>query len=111
VGQFEVTLSCEAKQDCPYAIVITPTGTVFSPWTPALGRSSATSFAFSGLLTGTYRVLRIGGSPGAAGKIEVRALSSRSSFEFGPGRPQTVANTQVTLAPSGLPGIGQLSRF
>lgn len=74
-------------------------------------RSSATSLAFSGLLTGTYRVLRIGGSPSTAGKLEVRALSSRSSFEFGPGRPQTVVSAQITLAPGGFIGIGQLSRF
>jgi Ca-activated chloride channel family protein len=101
-GQFEVTLSCDAKQDCPYVIVITPTGTIFSPWTPALGRSSASSFAFSGLLTGTYRVIRIGGSPTVSGKVEVRALNARNNFEFGPGRPRTLVSTQVTLAPSGL---------
>lgn len=110
-GQFEVTLSCDAKHDCPYVIVITPTGTVFSPWTPALGRSSASSFAFSGLLTGTYRVIRIGGAPTVSGKVEVRALNARNSFEFGPGRPRTLASTQVTLAPNGLGGLGVLSRF
>jgi hypothetical protein len=106
-----VTLSCDAQQGCPYVIVITPTGTVFSPWTPALGRSSATSFAFSGLLTGTYRVIRIGGAPNVTGKVEVRALNSRTSFTFGPDRPRTVASTQVTMAPTGLLGSGQLGRF
>lgn len=110
VGQFEVTLTCDAKQDCPYAIVITPTGTVFSPWTPALGRSSPTSFAFSGLLTGRYRVLLVGGAPGATGKLEVRALNARNVLDFAAGHPQVMAVTQVTLAPSGL-GIGSLSRF
>jgi Ca-activated chloride channel family protein len=110
-GQLEVTLSCEAQRGCPYVIVITPTGTVFSPWTPALGRSSASSFAFSGLLTGTYRVIRIGGSPDATGKVEVRALNARSTLEFGPARPRTVATTQVTMAPAGLLGSGQLHRF
>lgn len=110
VGQFEVSLSCDAKQDCPYAIVITPTGTVFSPWTPALGRSSPTSFAFSGLLTGLYRVLLVGGAPGATGKLEVRVLNARNTFDFAPGHARVIATTQVTLAPSSI-GIGSLSRF
>jgi hypothetical protein len=97
----------------PYAIVITPTGTVFSPWTPALGRSSATSFAFSGLLSGVYRVLLVGGAPAAKGQVEVRALNARNTFAFAPGHPPTIASTQVSMAPSGigLLGIGSLSRF
>lgn len=111
VGQFEVTLNCDAKQDCPYAIVITPTGTVFSPWTPALGRSSPTSFAFSGLMTGQYRVLLVGGAPSATGKVEVRALNARNVFDFEPGHTQVIAVTQVTLAPTGLAGLGTLGRF
>jgi len=110
-GQFEVTLTCESAQPCPYLIVITPTGTVFSPWTPALGRSSPTSFAFSGLLTGSYRVLRIGGAPGVSAKVEVRALNARNVFELGGSRSQTVAVTQVTMAPTGLGLLGSLSRF
>ncbi|HVY30333.1 MAG TPA: VIT domain-containing protein [Polyangiaceae bacterium] len=113
-GQFEVTLRCEAGADCPYAIVITPTGTVFSPWTPALGRSSPTSFAFSGLMTGLYRVLLIGGAPSAKGQVEVRALNARNTFNFTPGHAPTVAITQVTMAPVGLGGLGNigvLSRF
>ncbi len=101
-GQFEVTLSCEPKTDCPYAIVITPTGTVFSPWTPALGRSSAVSFAFSGLLTGVYRVVLVSGAPPAKGQVEVRALNTKNSFAFSPGHLPTIAATQVTMAPSGL---------
>jgi len=111
VGQFEVTLTCEPKADCPFAIVITPTGTIFSPWTPALGRSSGTSFAFSGLLTGAYRVLLIGGSPSAKGQIEVRALNARSTFPFGPGHAPTVATTQVTMATMFGRGLGVLTRF
>jgi hypothetical protein len=106
VGQFEAALTCDAKQDCPYVIVITPTGTVFSPWTPALGRSSATSFAFSGLLTGAYRVLLIGGSPSAQGQVEVRALNARNSFQFGPGHPSTIASTQVKMAPAANRALG-----
>ncbi len=113
-GQFEVTLTCEQKSDCPYAIVITPTGTVFSPWTPALGRSSATSFAFSGLLTGVYRVLLVSGAPTAKGQVEVRALNAKNSFAFAPGHLPTIAVTQVTMAPGccfGGGGLSALTRF
>jgi Ca-activated chloride channel family protein len=110
VGQFEVSLSCEPKTDCPYLIVITPTGTVFSPWTPALGRSSPTSFAFSGLLTGVNHVLLVGGAPTAKGQVEVRALNAHNTFAFAPGHLPTIATTQVTLGSSllgiGLGGIG-----
>ena len=113
VGQFEVTLTCAPKADCPYAIVITPTGTVFSPWTPALGRSSATSFAFSGLLTGVYHVLLVGGAPSANGQVEVRALNGRNTFPFSAGHQPTIAATQVTMASNGLGaiGVGSLMRF
>jgi len=112
VGQFEVTLSCEAKTDCPYAIVVTPTGTVLSPWTPALGRSSATSFAFSGLLSGVYHVLLVGGSATAKGQVEVRALNAHNTFPFAPGHPLTLASTQVTLARlDSRPSLIGLSRF
>jgi Ca-activated chloride channel family protein len=112
-GQFEVTLHCEPAADCPIAIVITPTGSVFSAWTPALGRSSPSSFAFSGLLTGLYHVLLIGGAPSAKGQVEVRALNAHNSFAFGPGHAPTVASTQVTLAPAGGGPIrpGLLSSF
>lgn len=113
VGQFEVSLSCEPRSDCPYVLVVTPTGTVFSPWTPALGRSSPTSFAFSGLLSGAYRVLVIGGAPTASGRVDVRALNARNVFTFAPGHARTIATTQVTMAPagSGLLAIGGLTRF
>jgi Ca-activated chloride channel family protein len=114
-GQFEVTLNCEAKSDCPFAIVITPTGTVFSPWTPALGRSSPTSFAFSGLLSGVYHVLLIGGTPSATGSATVRALNTTQTLRFTSGHLPTIASTQVTLVPSGLGlrggGLGVLSQF
>ncbi|HEY6081660.1 MAG TPA: hypothetical protein VIW29_22750, partial [Polyangiaceae bacterium] len=110
VGQFEVSLSCEPKADCPYVVVVTPTGTVLSPWTPGLGRSSPTSFAFSGLMTGVYHVVLVGGAASARGRVEVRALGSRQGFDFAPGHPQTLVTTQVTLAPpgSGLSSIGSL---
>ena len=103
-GQFEVSMTCEPKAECPYAIVVTPTGSIFSPWTPALGRSSATSFAFSGLMTGVYRVLLVGGAPSAKGQLEVRALNVRNNFPFVAGQAPTLVATQVTMAPQG--GIG-----
>jgi hypothetical protein len=111
VGQLEVTLTCEPKADCPYAIVITPTGTVFSPWTPALGRSSTTSFAFSGLMTGVYRVLLIGGAPDAKGQLEVRALNARSSFPFSAGHAPTIVTTHVTISPRPSNTLGLLRAF
>jgi hypothetical protein len=86
--------------------VITPTGTVFSPWTPALGRSSASSVAFSGLLTGIYRIVLVGGAPGAKGQVEIRALNARSTLPFSPGHAPTLAFAQVTLAPSVGTGLG-----
>jgi hypothetical protein len=107
-GQFEVSMTCEPKAECPYAIVVTPTGSIFSPWTPALGRSSATSFAFSGLMTGVYRVLLVGGAPSAKGQLEVRALSARNNFPFVAGQAPTLVATQVTLAPQAPIGLRSL---
>jgi Ca-activated chloride channel family protein len=111
VGQLEATLRCEPQQDCPYVIVITPTGTVFSPWTPALGRSSMSSFAFSGLLTGTYRALLIGGAPNASGQVELRALNAHQALSFAPNRAPTLASIQVKMAPAVGGGLGLLRVF
>src|SRR6185295_12521787 len=109
-GQLEASLTCQPQQDCPFVIVVTPTGTVFSPWTPALGRSSATSFAFSGLLNGVYHVLLVGGAPPARGQIELRALNARSLLDFAPGHAPTIATAQVTLAPV-RPNAGLIGLF
>jgi hypothetical protein len=105
-GQFEVELDCEPAADCPLPIVITPTGTVLSPSTPGLGRSSARGFAFSGLLSGPYRVLLVGGALGAKGHVAVRALGARNNFAFAPGRGLTLATAQVTMT-----GFGPHTRF
>ena len=90
-------MRCESGDDCGYAIVITPTGTMFSPWTPALGRSGPNSFAFSGLMTGTYHVLLVGGAPGAKGRVEARALNAHTTLPFAPNRPATIATVQVRM--------------
>ena len=79
------------------AIVVTPTGSVFSPWTPALGRSSANSFAFSGVMTGVYHVVLVGGAPGATGQVEIRALNARSTLRFVAGQAPTLAHVQTTI--------------
>jgi Ca-activated chloride channel family protein len=98
-GQFEATLSCEPSTDCPSLLVITPTGTVFSPWTPAAERSSATSVSFSGLVSGPYRVLLVGGATSAQGAVKVHALKTLNTFAFTPGHAPTIATTQVSLVP------------
>jgi hypothetical protein len=94
-GQFEAILNCIG--DCPIVIVITPTGTVFSAWTPALARSSPKSFAFSGLMTGTYRTLLVGGARDARGEVELRALGATKKIPFTSGAVRTVAATTVTV--------------
>lgn len=106
-GRFEAKVSCDAGvTDCPQVIVITPRGTVLSPWTPAEARSSRVSVAFSGLLDGTYRVMLVGGAQDAKGNVEVRAINAKGKYDFArAGVEQTVATGAVTLVPSGW-GVG-----
>jgi Ca-activated chloride channel family protein len=113
-GQFEAEINCSAGERCPTVFVVSPNGTVFSPFTPTDSRSSAKSVAFSGLRDGTYMTLLTGGSPDARGEIELRALGSTKRFSVARGGRQTVAATRVTfpnyraLPNAGLVGEGFL---
>jgi Ca-activated chloride channel family protein len=97
-GAIEVTLTCEGgPNECPVPVVITPLGTVYSPWTPGDARASSRGVAFSRVTSGTYRVLLVGGAPSARGKVEVRALDGRLEVPFTRGGTQTVAFAQVRM--------------
>lgn len=97
VGQFKASIHCEAAT-CPTVLVITPNGTVFSPFTPGVNGATERSVTFSGLVSGTYRTLLIGGSPEAHGTVEVSALGTSRKFEFSRGGiTQTIAATSVVV--------------
>jgi Ca-activated chloride channel family protein len=96
-GQFEAEIDCSSGERCPSLMVVSPRGTVFSPFTPTDSRSGPKSVAFSGLGDGTYLTLLTGGSPDARGEIQVRALGSTKKFAFAHGGTQTIASTRVTF--------------
>jgi Ca-activated chloride channel family protein len=96
-GQFEAEVTCSFGERCPAVFVVSPTGSVFSPFTPTDSRSSGKSVAFSGLRDGTYMTLLVGGSPDARGEVNLRALGSTKTFPIGRGGRQTVAATRVTF--------------
>ena len=94
-GTFEVEVTCDkGVTSCPTAVVIGPTGTVLSPWTPGGGRSGKTAVAFIAG-QGTYRTLIVGGDSSAKGRVRLRAEDQVRTFTFDRGGPRTVAATDL----------------
>jgi hypothetical protein len=97
-GAVEVIVSCDGgPNECPLPVVITPLGTIYSPWTPGDAKTSLRSVAFSRVTSGTYRIALVGGAPSAHGQVDVRALSARQTYPFVKGGWQSVAAAHVRL--------------
>ncbi|MEO7331086.1 MAG: AgmX/PglI C-terminal domain-containing protein, partial [Minicystis sp.] len=96
-GQLEASIRCaDGVESCPIVAVLTPSGAVISPWTPASARNGAGSAALSDVPEGRYRTLLIGGAPDARGELTLRAFASRRTFPVARGGLQTLALTTVT---------------
>jgi hypothetical protein len=96
-GALEVTVTCEGDpSECPAPVVISPLGTVFSPWTPGDARTSTRGVAFSRVTSGMYRVLLVGGAASAHGQVAIRALDEKLSVPFTKGGTQSVASAQLS---------------
>ncbi len=96
-GQLEASVRCaDGVERCPIIAVLTPNGSVISPWTPTSARNGAGSIALNDVPEGRYRTLLIGGAPDARGELTLRALASRRTFPITRGGLQTLAITTVT---------------
>ncbi|MEO5727450.1 MAG: AgmX/PglI C-terminal domain-containing protein, partial [Byssovorax sp.] len=94
-GDLEAKLQCSDESErCPTVIVVTPSGKVISPWTPAARGGAVT---ISSLGSGTYRTLIVGGEPDTACEVTVRAFSATRKFSLTRGGTRTVAATSVTV--------------
>ena len=94
-GDFEAKLGCSDESErCPTVVVVTPSGKVISPWTPAAKGGAVT---MTGLSSGTYRTLIVGGDPGTACDVTVRTFGATKKFSITRGGTQTVAATLVTI--------------
>jgi hypothetical protein len=98
-GQLEVVVACDGgPEGCPQALVVTPDGRVVSPWTPAAARSSDVAVAVSGLTSGVYRTVLVGGRTAARGQVTVRVFGATRKLDFTrAGDAQTVAATHVVI--------------
>jgi Ca-activated chloride channel family protein len=96
-GQFEASLRCaDGVESCPIVAILTPSGAVISPWTPASARSAPGAAAFTDVPEGRYRTLLIGGAPDARGELTLRTFASRRTFPVSRGGLQTLALTTVS---------------
>jgi Vault protein inter-alpha-trypsin domain/von Willebrand factor type A domain len=94
-GELEAKLSCaDEAERCPTLIVVTPSGNVISPWTPAARGGAVTT---NNLSSGTYRTMLIGGEPDAACEVTVRALGTTRKLARPRGGARTIAATSVTF--------------
>jgi Ca-activated chloride channel family protein len=102
VSALEAKVRCEGpSSSCPTVVVITPNGTVYSPFTPAAppaspARGGLNAAAVPKVGDGTYRTFLIGGDPGADGEIEINALGSIKKLPILKGGARTVAATVVS---------------
>lgn len=99
-GQLEIEVKCEdtiSAQDCPSPVVLTPDGTVVSPWTPGTGKGSRSRVTLERLRTGDYYILVLGGGPHARGHVSLIGRSENQSFKFQGGGMHTVAKTTVSF--------------
>lgn len=96
-GSFEVRVICRGEgSECPSPIVVGPTGTVVSPWTPA-SPTSHDAVTFTNVLGGAYRTLVSGPVPEAGAELTVRVLGqSKTVRVVQPGTRVMVVST-VTL--------------
>lgn len=99
-GSFEVRVTCDAEgADCPVPIVVGPTGTVVSPWTPA-APCSRSALALVNVTSGTYRTLLTGAVPTAGAEVTVRVLGRAKTVTITqPGTRVALAST-VTMPPA-----------
>jgi Ca-activated chloride channel family protein len=94
-GDFEAKLGCaDESERCPTVVVVTPTGKVISPWTPAARGGAVTT---AGLSSGTYRTLIVGGDPGTACDVTVRTFGATRKFSVARGGTRTVVATLVSI--------------
>jgi len=102
-GDLEAKLVCSGESErCPTVVVITPSGKVISPWTPAARGGAVT---MTNLSSGTYRTLVVGGDPGTACEVTVRAFNATKKLSVMRGGTQTILATSVTIPEQGF-GFG-----
>jgi Ca-activated chloride channel family protein len=96
-GSFEVRVACSGEvSQCPAPIVVGPTGTVISPWTPA-APCSRSALAFTNVAAGTYRTLLTGDVPATGAEVTVRVLGQSKSITIARPGTQVALATTVTL--------------
>ncbi len=108
--QFKVTVQCEAATaSCPTPLVVTPSGTVLSPYTPGQAASTRQTLQLSWLQTGMYRILLMGANTESHGTVECRILGNTRKFEFAQIAPEhTIASANVYVVPRRWDGGGGL---
>jgi hypothetical protein len=97
-GQLQIDIKCAAgipAQDCPSPVVVTPDGSIVSPWTPGTGRSSRSRVTFEKLRSGDYFVLVLGGAPHALGTVTLTGRNENQAIKFQGGGMHTVAKVTV----------------
>jgi Ca-activated chloride channel family protein len=109
---FEARVTCTSPSSaCPSVVVVAPSGTVYSPWTPASplappARGGLSAVAISKVGDGTYRTFLVGGDAGAEGELELRALGSVKKLAITRGGARTVAATVISGVETSFGGFG-----
>ncbi len=99
-GQLQIEVECDtgtAKEDCPSPVAIAPDGSVLSPWTPGVGSSERHKVTFVKLRSGLYRIMVLGGAPGARGRVKLIGRYESKNFTFEGGSLHTIASAQVNF--------------
>lgn len=98
-GALQVRVECSAQTpllDCPSPVVVSPSGEVWSPWTPGLGKTDRTLVTLLRLRSGAYFVLVAGGAPGAAGQLHISGKGTHTVLPFSGGALHTIGRVDVS---------------
>jgi Ca-activated chloride channel family protein len=96
-GWLEATVTCSTpNQRCPTPVVVTPAGSVVSPFTPERARAGADRVALTRKSRGVYRTLLVGGDSGSKGQLSVVADGVGYKREFDGGQLSTSIETEIS---------------
>ena len=96
-GSFEARVTCRGEaNECPAPIVVGPTGTVVSPWTPATP-CARDALALKSVTSGTYRTLVAGEVPRGGADLTVRVLGQTKTIALQRAGTTIALATTVTM--------------
>ncbi|MFO0658472.1 MAG: VIT domain-containing protein [Polyangiaceae bacterium] len=93
-GALEAQVTCESEP-CPDVAIVSPSGTIFSKWTPSAARATQRSISVSSTGAGMYRTVLVKNAV-RSGTVKLRAFGAERVFAFTKDSSPTLVETVVS---------------